>query len=257
MSIKCLKCENGALEGKALCKECFEKHELQLQAEESEDWIRDQLATTRGGFRKKTREAHADANKKKVFQLIVAAICLSGLVGAFAAIMIFIPADPSSGPTQTTKLEHSRNGTVARAVPQKYTFVRSNSVPPEHGGNNTMAISDAPAAMKDPIEVTKVRNDKMASGDNAPSKVTENSLDEKSNQSQEFNQPVVFITPFPADNTGGDTQNVAGDAGNEELPQDHEDSSATNASLPATETPTETATATPSISPTPLPQHPS
>ena len=95
MSIQCLKCKNDALEGKALCKRCFDRHEIQLQAEESEDWISEQLKTTRGGFRKRTREARANATRKKAIQLVVAGVCLLALAGAFAAIMIFIPADSS------------------------------------------------------------------------------------------------------------------------------------------------------------------
>ena len=242
MSIKCLKCENDALDGKALCKDCFERHEHQLQAEESEDWINEQLKTTLGGFRKKTREAQADATRKKAIQLVVAGICLLALTGAFAAIMIFIPADPSPPDSQASKDEKLRNDTNAKASAGKYTFVRSNHVTPENLNSNSNGQQPG-----------SIEHDKAPSYDHANNNGDESSRGSNPTQLLEEDKPTAIITSIPSESRSGGVQGVIDAAPNREAPQNQRDSGAIFPSFTPTETPTQTPTSPPSVSPTPHP----
>lgn len=267
MSIKCLKCDNEALEGKALCKECFEQHESQIEAEESEEWIKEQLEATRGGFRKKTREAQADVRKKKLFQLIVAGVCLTAVLGAFAGVMIFIPADSPSSSLQTTTADEPPKESAAKSAPSKYTFIRS--APPKAQdlpGNieNTGGSSEASLAIgaskqtADSVEIVIASDDEFDTNETiARSNVTDGKTTKSPSSdelpSQLITPPIAALTSVPSEGLTDDLTSAVETTDTGGLPEEKDDLVVINPSATATDTPTETPTATPTETPTDTP----
>lgn len=81
-SMQCLRCENEALPGKALCAICFASHQKKVEFEETDDWVKQQLEATRNESRAKQRDAKGAQTSPHslVLTLAPALLALGGFV---------------------------------------------------------------------------------------------------------------------------------------------------------------------------------
>ncbi len=79
--MQCLRCPNEAIPGKALCASCFADHQEKLEFEGSDEWVEEQLATTRDESRGQQREARGAETSPQslVLTLAPALLALGGL----------------------------------------------------------------------------------------------------------------------------------------------------------------------------------
>jgi hypothetical protein len=117
--MKCLKCDNDALVGKALCESCFAIHEANAGLEESKEWVAQTLASTRAGNRQKIRDLNSDANWRRRVKLVLTLLGLTGAMCVAAAIFVLIPEEQSSFKTTVKK-----ESPAAKDKPNKYVFTR-------------------------------------------------------------------------------------------------------------------------------------
>ena len=120
--MKCLKCDNDALVGKALCESCFAVHEANAGMEESEEWIAQTLASTREGNRQKIRELNSDAIRRRRVKLVLTLLGLTGAMCVAAAIFVLIPEEKASSKTTVKK-----ESPAAKDKPNKYVFTRKKT----------------------------------------------------------------------------------------------------------------------------------
>lgn len=120
--MKCLKCDNDALVGKALCESCFAVHEANAGMEESEEWIAQTLASTREGNRQKIRDLNSDAIRRRRVKLVLTLLGLTSAMCVAAAIFVLIPEDQSPPKTAGKKESPAR-----KDKPNKYVFTRKKT----------------------------------------------------------------------------------------------------------------------------------
>jgi hypothetical protein len=84
--MKCLKCDNDALSGKALCAACFEIHQTTAETVGSEEWIEKKLKETRA-----KASQRRIAKEKPSFQadLQNAFVRVAPIMICFGAVVIF------------------------------------------------------------------------------------------------------------------------------------------------------------------------
>ncbi len=75
--MKCLKCPEDALSGKALCFRCYKEHEQQQSYQSTDEWLNQTLDTTRDQFKKKGAPTTGDRAKRWLEWVVVL-----GLLGA-------------------------------------------------------------------------------------------------------------------------------------------------------------------------------
>ena len=120
--MKCLKCDNDALVGKALCESCFAVHEANAGMEESEEWIAQTLASTREGNRQKIRDLNSDAIRRRRVKLVLTLLGLTGAMCVAAAIFVLIPEEKAS-----SKATVKKESPAAKDKPNKYVFTRKKT----------------------------------------------------------------------------------------------------------------------------------
>jgi hypothetical protein len=94
--MRCLKCPNDAVEGKALCQECLTAHERRLAEEDSEDWIKQVLNKSRQGMRQHDREMLHEQEKKRAFKIACAVLLGAGFSIGIVLLFLRMEARPPS-----------------------------------------------------------------------------------------------------------------------------------------------------------------
>lgn len=147
--MKCLKCDNDALAGKALCAACFSVHQSRNQKLDSEEWINQQLKETRAKARERRHHDEKPSFKTELqntFVRVAPVLIGFGVVVIFASWFIqsggfrFVrykprgAAQPPALATSTSKMgtegveEVAENAVVAAdAVPTPADSVKGGS----------------------------------------------------------------------------------------------------------------------------------
>jgi cytoskeletal protein RodZ len=80
--MQCLRCPQEALPGRALCASCFAEHQKKIEFEETDDWVKQQLESTRNESRGRQRESKGPETSPQslVLALAPALLVMGGLV---------------------------------------------------------------------------------------------------------------------------------------------------------------------------------
>jgi hypothetical protein len=224
--MKCLKCDNDALVGKALCESCFAVHEANAGMEESEEWIAQTLASTRAGNRQKIRELNSDAIRRRRVKLLLTLLGLTGAMCVAAAIFVLIPEDQSPAKTAAKK-----ESLAAKDKPKKYVFTRRKPSKP-----STINLAK-PAPQVSELQRLSKSEEKQPVLDSARSGESEtDSTDSKKTDSKKTEAISVEVTP-----EAHSTPLLDSDSAEQ---------------VPLVALPTKTPTATPTVTPTTTPVEP-
>jgi hypothetical protein len=80
--MRCLRCSNETLPGKALCASCFAAHQKKVELEETDEWVKQQLASTRSESRGRERETKGSETSLQslILTLAPALLAMGGLI---------------------------------------------------------------------------------------------------------------------------------------------------------------------------------
>ncbi len=121
--MQCLRCQNEALPGKALCSTCFASHQKKAEFEGTDDWVKQQLDATRTESRARQRESKGPETSPHslIMTLAPALLLMGGLVMAsvwfLRNVSFSFSPTPESEQAQGAPGRAPTNGTAAASSP--------------------------------------------------------------------------------------------------------------------------------------------
>ena len=106
MPMKCLRCDSDAINGKALCADCYTSHESQLKNEDDDAWVIKTLKTTRAIANKELAGNSPSLNPRQL-SLIAGSACF--IVAAILALAILLQDKPSENPDYNQESPYSES----------------------------------------------------------------------------------------------------------------------------------------------------
>jgi hypothetical protein len=106
--MQCLRCSNEALPGKALCASCFAAHQKKAEFEETDEWVQQQLESTRSESRGRQREAKGSQTSLQSLTLTLAPALLA--MGGLLMLSVWAVNNLSFSFTPTPESEQGQGG---------------------------------------------------------------------------------------------------------------------------------------------------
>lgn len=109
--MQCLRCSNEAIPGKALCASCFAAHQKNIEFEETDEWVNQQLESTRSESRGRQREAKGPQTSLHSLTLTLAPALLA--LGGLIMLSVWVVNNVSFTFTPNPEPEQNQGGPSA------------------------------------------------------------------------------------------------------------------------------------------------